>query len=247
MAKVRSPNFPNLDLGAALSIARKAFDKDHRNKMSRDALSKHLGHESLSGSALMKIGALRAYGLVEGSGEELRISDDAVTAMMAPQASPERSHALHRLFLKPALFQEIAKNFPTIVSVDNLRYWLVKRDFTAEAAAKAAKAYLESYRLVKGEITAYNPALTEEEENDQNNENEDFDPPPPPPPNPGKVKIMQGERELTTGLLSKDASFRLIVTGQVGEKEIERLIKKLELDKEILAEVTADADKKAAN
>jgi hypothetical protein len=48
---------------------------------------------------------------------------------------------------------------------------------------------------------------------------------------------MEGERELTTGLLSKGgASSRLIVSGQIGEKEIERLIKKLELDKEILAE-----------
>lgn len=47
---------------------------------------------------------------------------------------------------------------------------------------------------------------------------------------------MHGERELTTGLLSKDASFRLIVSGQIGEKEIDRLIRKLRLDKEILAD-----------
>lgn len=47
---------------------------------------------------------------------------------------------------------------------------------------------------------------------------------------------MAGERELTTGLRSKDASFRLIVTGAIGVKEIERLIQKLKLDKEILAE-----------
>lgn len=47
---------------------------------------------------------------------------------------------------------------------------------------------------------------------------------------------MEGERELTTGLLSKGASFRLIVSGNVGVKEIERLIKKLEFDKEILAD-----------
>jgi hypothetical protein len=60
--------------------------------------------------------------------------------------------------------------------------------------------------------------------------------PPPPPVVQGKVRLMAGERELTTGLLAKDASFRLIVTGEIGVKEIERLIKKLELDKEILAE-----------
>jgi len=47
---------------------------------------------------------------------------------------------------------------------------------------------------------------------------------------------MAGERELTTGLLAKDASFRLIVNGQIGMKEIERLIQKLEIDKDILAD-----------
>ena len=47
---------------------------------------------------------------------------------------------------------------------------------------------------------------------------------------------MANERELTTGLLSKDANFRLIVSGPVGVKEIERLIQKLQLDKEILAD-----------
>lgn len=36
--------------------------------------------------------------------------------------------------------------------------------------------------------------------------------------------------------MSKSANFRLIVSGDVGVKEIERLIAKLELDKEILAE-----------
>ena len=34
---------------------------------------------------------------------------------------------------------------------------------------------------------------------------------------------MAGERELTTGLLAKDASFRLIVTGKIGVKEIAEL------------------------
>jgi hypothetical protein len=56
------------------------------------------------------------------------------------------------------------------------------------------------------------------------------------PPATKGVAIMEGERELTTGLLSKDASFRLIVSGPIGVKEIEMLIKKLGIDKEILAD-----------
>jgi len=59
------------------------------------------------------------------------------------------------------------------------------------------------------------------------------------------TRVMDGERELTAGLLSKDANFRLIVSGTIGVKEIERLIKKLELDKEILAEQSDDDE--AAN
>jgi hypothetical protein len=47
--------------------------------------------------------------------------------------------------------------------------------------------------------------------------------------------VRAGECELTTGLLSKDANFRLIVTGNVRVKEIKRLVKKPQLDKEILA------------
>jgi hypothetical protein len=57
---------------------------------------------------------------------------------------------------------------------------------------------------------------------------------------------------LTTGLLAKEASFRLIVSGKIGVKEIERLIQKLEIDKEILADMNdgpsdddiADADQR---
>ena len=57
---------------------------------------------------------------------------------------------------------------------------------------------------------------------------------------------MTGERELTKGILAKDSSFRLIVSGNIGVKEIERLIKKLELDKEILADHDDD-NEEAAN
>jgi hypothetical protein len=56
------------------------------------------------------------------------------------------------------------------------------------------------------------------------------------------LKLMDSERQLTAGLLSKDASFRLIVSGDIGVKEIERLIQKLEIDKEILADVDEEPE-----
>ena len=245
MAKVRSPNYPGLDLGAALEVVRPALKAENRNKMSRAVLAGHMGYGSLNGRALGRIGAVRAFGLIDGSGDELRISDDAVTALMSPdKATIIYKDALERLALKPTLFQDIKKQFPTTLpSEQNLAFWLVQQGFTQEAAGKAAKNYLATMRLVYDGAPAYNPP-PEPDNNGQ--EDADSDPPPPPPPHGNKVKVMAGERELTKGILAKDASFRLIVTGNIGVKEIERLIKKLEIDKEILADQD-DENEEAAN
>jgi hypothetical protein len=166
MAKIRSPNYPMLDLGAALVATRKAFDKDNRNKMSRAALAKHLGHDSLSGPALTKLGALRAYGLISGKGDEIKITDDAVHALMAPDGSAERSAAMLKLATQPKLFQEIRKDFPSPPSPDNLKFWLVKRQFASDAAEKATKTYLATMRLVDGGPQAYDSSETEADEDE---------------------------------------------------------------------------------
>jgi hypothetical protein len=156
MAKTRSPNYPSLDLEAALEAVRPVFKAENRNKFSRLVLAQHLGYSSLNGRALGKIGAVRAYGLIEGSGDDLRLSDDAITTLMAPETSHERQQALERSALKPSLFQELSQEFQGLPSENNLRYWLVKRHFTVEAAAKAAETYLSTFRLVGGSDEGYN-------------------------------------------------------------------------------------------
>jgi len=148
MAKIRSPNYPVVDLSSALAMAMKLYEKDGRNKVSKETLAAHLGHEGLSGPALGKIGALRAYGLVEGNGDENRVSEDCITALMAPDGSHDKTEALRRLALKPGLFQEISKEFATPPSNNNLRYWLVKRGFSPDGAEKAAKTYLATVAVV---------------------------------------------------------------------------------------------------
>jgi hypothetical protein len=252
MARVRSPNYPSIPLGAALEAVRPAFKKENRNKMSRRVLAGHMGYTSLNGRSLGRIGAVRSYGLVEGSGDELKISDDAVHALVAPVESIERQDALNRMARRPSLFRELREEFPDdLPSEENLHYSLVKRGFTETAAGKAAKSFLASMRLATGLPDDYNPA--DYEDSGEEDEVEYQSPPRRPPPsvnNPGgqqRTIIMAGERELTRGLLSRDANFRLIVNGKIGVKEIERLIKKLEFDKEILADQDEDEDRPSAN
>lgn len=203
MAKVRSPNYPALDLRAALLAARKAFEKDNRNKMSQAALGKHLGHDSLSGPALGKIGALRAYGIIDGKGDELRITDDAVAALMAPLGSPESIETVHRLAGRPKLFQDIAKDFPTRPSPENLKFWLIKRQFAPDAAEKAAKVYLATAELVEWGSLDYDPDNAEHRETLADMRQEARIPaklpPQPPPPTPSKPGLLQEVFNLDEG------------------------------------------------
>lgn len=173
MAKTRSPNYPALTLSAALEAVRPVYDAEHRNRMSREVLAKHLGYNSLNGRSLSKIGAVRAYGLVEGTGDEQRVSDDAVHALEAPTGSPERDKALAHCALRPSLFSEIRKAFPDKhPSEPNLRYWLIKNQYTPDAAGKAAATYLETMRLVSESAQPYNPQAPEEQEAVQPQQNQ---------------------------------------------------------------------------
>jgi len=76
----------------------------------------------------------------------------------APAASSERAATIGRLAIRPTLFQELRKEFPhTLPSAENLEFALVQRQFTAEAAEKAAKSYLATMALVEGNHGEYNP------------------------------------------------------------------------------------------
>jgi hypothetical protein len=155
MAKVRSPNYPSVDLSGAIELVRPVFKAENRNKLSKSVLAKHMGYTSLNGRALAKIGAVRAYGLIEGSGDELRLTDDAIVALAAP-SDGARNEARLRLALKPQLFQDLRKDFPdTLPSEDNIAFWLIQRAFTSDAAGKAAKTYLATMRLAAGQPTGY--------------------------------------------------------------------------------------------
>ncbi len=166
MAKVRSPNYPNLDLGAALEAVRPALKAENRNKMARSVLARHMGYNSLNGRALTKLGAVRAFGLIDGTGDDLKISDDAVTALVSPDKGGfVYRDALERLALKPQLFVDIKKQFPaTLPSEQNLAFWLVQQGYTQDAAGKAAKNYLTTMRLVYDESGAYNPGENVEDD-----------------------------------------------------------------------------------
>jgi hypothetical protein len=51
-----------------------------------------------------------------------------------------------------------------------------------------------------------------------------------------------GEREFIRGPLSRDAGYRLLVSGEIGARELARIIKVLTLQKELLSDSEADSE-----
>lgn len=157
MARSRSPNYPSLNLGDAIDAMRPIFQKDGRNPLSRLTVAKHLDYSSLNGRSMAKIGALRGYGLLDGSGDDLRVSDNCVALLRAPEGSDELSRALWDTFNAPTLFRELNNELDgTTVSKENLVWRLDQKGFIPDAAERAAQTYLESRALVTLETGDYN-------------------------------------------------------------------------------------------
>ena len=237
MARTRSPNYPYIGLPAAIERVRKIYDKEHQGRMSKTVVAKHLGFGGLNGVSMSVVSALGKYGLLASIDDDMQVSDDALSILVDPPESEERAQALRRAALKPELFTELHKHFGGTVPSDvNLLAYLQKHGFTANAATLAAKSFRETMQLISGLAPDGHASggASLEGNGMQVDQQRDSQKPPAPP-----AKMALGERELTTGLLSKAASFRLIVSGDVGVREIERLIAKLELDKEILADTDA--------
>jgi hypothetical protein len=243
----RSPAFPQVSLGEAVERLT-AFERYFgRHPASADKAGLAWGLKQFGDI----LAALRYFGFVEYVGgsdsRQIVITEDGRNLLRAQQPAV-RSEILRKAALRP---KEIAKFWtkwgadrpPDPVCLDEL---VLRNGFSQRGAPLFLRSYDDTIAFAGlSQPDRIAPDSAEANNGDEAVAEEDGPParmPPkkPPPPTRG-VAIMDGERELTTGLLSKDASFRLIVSGPVGVREIERLIKKLEFDKEILADETEEA------
>jgi hypothetical protein len=247
--KIRSPRYPAISLREAIEKARAVYENDGRNKIRKELVAEHMGYHSLNGASLGVISAVVKYGLIEGGLAAMNITARAINIFEREQGDPERAQAIRDAAFEPEQFKEIAAAYPDRASDAAIRSHLItKLGFLPEAASNFVRSYRETMQLVETETQAGEaPSLGLDPVADQSaavTETSDatgtsgLDATV--RSTAGSVKFGSGERELTTGMLSRAATFRLIVNGHVGVKEIERLIRKLELDKEILADVDSE-------
>jgi hypothetical protein len=256
----RSPSFPFIPLQQAIKRLQEFEGTFGRHPAPAKHTGTAWGMKGWSSQAQQTLAALKAYGLVDYSGSAADLSasiSDAGRTYLRAQQESVKAEVLKQISLKP---KAIAKYFsewgtdrpPDAVCLDRL---VLKDGFTDGAAKLFLNVYDQTiaYAGLADSDKDTHEVEVESAADEVDGDLADHDTPPPPPPDlkrdvrpPVKhrsIAMSEIERELTTGLLSKGASFRLIVSGRIGEKEIERLIKKLELDKEILS----DADDQEAD
>ena len=249
----RSPNFPALPLGEAVEAIKRIHAAEGRSKAPRLSIVKPLGYTSINGRSLGILAALKAYGLIEGRGDEQRISEEGFILANAPTDSAEYREALLASFRAPAAFQRFEED-DAQASPDTLKWKLQKAGFQAEAAERLVRVYRESRDLVNAAKGAYETPEPGADKPDEaapmhpvfdemlsgafgpSKRGEQGKAAPPPGGAPLELAMGVHERVLQSGMLSKTASYRVVVSGLVGVAEIDRLLRKIEMDKEILAD-----------
>lgn len=146
----RSPNFPQVTLGEAIDSVKLIYQREGRAKMPKLSAIKPLGYTSVNGRSLGILAALRAYNLLEGRGDDVRVSDDALTILNAPRDSDERRAAILQSFEAPPAFALLRAKEGA--STDTLRWHLIKAKFRDDAADKLIAVFVESRAYVNAEV-----------------------------------------------------------------------------------------------
>lgn len=169
MARVRSPNYPALSLPEAIKSATAIQAAEQHLAAPKEVVAKHLGYASLHGHAGRAISAIENYGLLEEvNGDKVKVSPLAMSILF-PASPEEKQTALKEAAFKHPLFMAIKEEWQgSRPSDENLRVYLIRRKFAADALDRVIEVYKATMDLVTLESGVYpvqesgQPAKTQE-------------------------------------------------------------------------------------
>ena len=151
MSTNRSPRYPYFGLDEAVSRTENIYDAEGRAPFTKGVAAAHLGYKSFNGSAAKALSALKKYGLIEKTGKNFKLTDDAVTIIVGKHAddASQRREALRNAATRVSLFKDLLEEFGTDTSEANLIAQLQMRNFSKDGAAKAAKSYFSTMNFIE--------------------------------------------------------------------------------------------------
>jgi hypothetical protein len=241
--KARSPNYPAISLATALDHITKIFKKIQTHPAPQDVILSAMGYKSYNGASAPAFSGLIKYGLLDKVSKDYKLSERAIS-IEVPRNTSEKERAIKDALRSPALFAKLLDQFCGQLPDDSLvRANLIREGFGATAVPQIIQALRESVELAARYGGAYDPHETQRQEDAAVFAESQAEPAAPEPANVSAVQrteavkateYAEGERELLHGPLSRSASYRLVIKGDAGPKEIGKLIKILELQKSLL-------------
>lgn len=142
--RLRSPNYPAFGLDAAIERIHALYKRDGKAAVPSVAAVKAWGYTSLNGRSMRVIAALRQYGLLEyTSSKMVKLSQTALTLLLAVQGSEEHKRAMRSAAIAPPsfakLYEEYDGEFP---SDESMIHRLVADGNYSEDAARGLIAAL---------------------------------------------------------------------------------------------------------
>jgi len=235
MPRARSPGYPTIGLREAIEKVKLVYEKDYQNRIPRALVAQHMGYRSLNGKSLGVLSALTKYGMLEGRGDENYVSDLALEIIAHAPHTPERGRAIAEAASRPELFAEIDSRFQDGKASDSaIRSFLLTRKFIPEAADTVVRSYRETKEFVtqerggdRGEPPLSSVETAPLARGALRPDTMDRE---------VAMRPFAGEREYLRGPLSTNAGYRLLVSGDIGASEIDKIIKILTLQREFLIE-----------
>jgi hypothetical protein len=241
MARIRSPNYPGMSLPEAISKIKTLHKREQHLSAPREVMAKHLGYAGINGASLKALSALLKYGLLEKTKDGQRRVTELAIKILHPHEEDEKASAIREAALRPTLFSEIAKQWPDgTPSDENLKVYLIRRNFASDAIPEVIKAYRETAELVTPESSEYDSAQGVEKEPIM--EPIHFGDRVPPEKGAGAAHLQpECSNELNKPQII-DLGDMIQVNGLVDRKGLDRLIKKLNAYKAVLDASFDDED-----
>ncbi|MCX6975893.1 MAG: hypothetical protein NTZ94_16700 [Verrucomicrobia bacterium] len=130
-ARLRSPNYPALDLGTALAKVRVLHERERRGSVNARIAIRHWGYSEKSSGGQTALAALKAFGLITDNGEgparTVQVSDLALRILLDTRPnSSERRESIQRAALSPKIHAQVWADLEgNLGSDDNLRHRLI--------------------------------------------------------------------------------------------------------------------------
>jgi len=221
-------------LEEAINYAKRIYEGVHTSSIDSQTAFKLMGFAGKSGASATALGSVRQFGLIEGMGENTRVTDLALR-IFEPGSSAEHAQATREASRLPDAFAAIEDRFggktPTVD--EPIRAFLI-RDLGF--SSRGADECITSFRRTNQFVSQFSPQRFEViPVSEVFDESASSLKEPSQPSDSGKMadRITPDDSDVIRIPLSKECTAEIRFTGPISEKALSNMIRHIELMKEL--------------